>query len=698
MRIKGKIIALGVTTGLCVGVALGAYMLKTTADASDRRIEQLEKTVRDDFDRSARFEVETAISLLRPFAERAARGEITLDEAKKGAADLLRGLRYGDAGYFWADTTEGVNVVLLGRPDEGKSRIDKVDSKGNAFIRDILHAGMAGGGYTTYWFPKKDNGEPFAKRSYSVSFPPFGWVVGTGNYIDDIETLVAEERRVADGDLRKQLGTIVLVVLATGALAAIAAVLIGSSVTRPVAFMVSEAARLRDAVDAGDLAVRGDTSRLDAEFRPVIEGVNETLDAFQKPIDVTATYVRRIARGDVPPRITDTYRGDFNEIKESLNGCVDAVNALVRDARSLVGAAVAGQLSTRADASRHEGEFRNVVQGVNDTLDAVVAPVQEAQRVLERLAARDLTARVSGSYQGDHARIREALNATAEALHDALSQVSRAAQQVSSASSQIAASAQPVASGAAEQAASLEETSGQLEAITAATKRAAASAAEVNNLAARAKGAADEGAAAMEQMSAAMSRIRATAEGTSQIIKDINEIAFQTNLLALNAAVEAARAGDAGRGFAVVAEEVRSLALRAKEASNKTEGLIRESLGEAAEGEATARHVSAKLFEIVGGVGQVSGLVMEIAESARQQDEAIGQVSQAVAEMDAVTQQNAASAEESSVAAADLSREAGDLAAMVTTFELEEHGRPGAHPVRHARNGASGERLPRARA
>ena len=98
------------------------------------------------------------------------------------------------------------------------------------------------------------------------------------------------------------------------------------------------------------------------------------------------------------------------------------------------------------------------MDGVNRTLDAVMAPINEAAGVLEQLAQRDLRARVTGQYQGDHARIKESVNATGEALHDALAQVAQAVNQVSSASTQIAASSQAVASGASEQAASLEET------------------------------------------------------------------------------------------------------------------------------------------------------------------------------------------------------------------------------------------------
>jgi len=436
--------------------------------------------------------------------------------------------------------------------------------------------------------------------------------------------------------------------------------------------LVADAGLLAQAGVEGRLATRADASRHEGDFRKVVEGVNRTLDAVIGPLGMAAAYVDKISKGQIPPPITDRYNGDFNTIKENLNGCIAAVNRLVADAGTLVEAAVAGRLQTRADAAQHQGDFRKIVEGVNQTLDAVLAPVAESASVLEQLAQRDLRARVTGSYQGDHARIKDSVNATGQALEEALSQVASAVDQVSSASQQIAASSQAVASGASEQASSLEETGASIESVSSITKQAADNAQQANSLAQAARDAATEGAAAVEQMQGAMGKIKASAEGTSQIIRDINDIAFQTNLLALNAAVEAARAGDAGRGFAVVAEEVRSLAMRAKEAATKTEALIRQSVTQAGEGEVTARQVAGKLGEIVAGVSKVSDIVSEIAVAAKEQTTGIDQVNQAIAEMDKVTQQNAASAEESSSAASELNGQAEELAAMVGAFQLSQ--------------------------
>jgi methyl-accepting chemotaxis protein len=434
--------------------------------------------------------------------------------------------------------------------------------------------------------------------------------------------------------------------------------------------LVADAVMLSKAAVEGRLATRADASKHHGDYQKVVQGVNNTLDAVIGPLNVTAKYVDSISKGEIPAKITDNYNGDFNLIKNNLNQCIEAVNMLVGDAILLAKAAVEGKLTTRADATKHAGDFRKIVEGVNQTLDAVLEPINEAAQVLEKLSQRDLRARVKGNYQGDHAKIKESLNATGEALHDALLRVAVAVDQVSAASGQIASSSQSVADGASQQASALEETSSSLESMSAMTKRSADNAQQANGLAQTAKGAATEGAVAMEQMGQAMTKIRASAEGTSQIIKDINEIAFQTNLLALNAAVEAARAGEAGRGFAVVAEEVRSLALRSKEAAMKTEVLIKESVRQAEEGEVTAKGVSSKLGEIVTGVTKVTDIVAEISASAKEQSGGIDQVNRAVTDMNKVTQQNAANSEESSSAAAELSSQSEELASMIGAFQL----------------------------
>jgi len=498
-----------------------------------------------------------------------------------------------------------------------------------------------------------------------------GVMKGFDDLIEQTRRDVASSQAQAARSVSSTRLLVLFAILAGAALVVALGVLISRGISGVIKALLTESGKLTQAVEQGQLTVRGDLNAVSSEFQPVIDGVNKTMDAFARPIKVTAEYVDRISKGDLPPKITDAYEGDFNLIKQNLNQCIEAVGALTADAVALSQAAVEGKLSTRADASKHQGDFRKIVAGVNDTLDAVLKPIQEAAQVLASLAQRDLRSRVKGNYQGDHAKIKDSLNATAEALHEALAQVAQAVGQVSSAASQIASSSQAVAAGASEQASSLEETSSSLESMSSVTKQATENAQQANTLAQQAKGAAAEGGVAMVQMSGAMAKVKASAESTSQIIKDINEIAFQTNLLALNAAVEAARAGEAGRGFAVVAEEVRSLALRSKEAANKTEELIRQSVKQASEGEVTARHVNERLTQIATSVTKVSDIVADIAASAQEQTVGIGQVNKAVAQVGQVTQENAASSEEASSAAAQLSGQSEELAAMVSSFQIE---------------------------
>lgn len=432
--------------------------------------------------------------------------------------------------------------------------------------------------------------------------------------------------------------------------------------------------------------------------------IDEVMPADQLPgvYGQMARSVNELVRGHIAVKmrlveVVSAYAtGDFSidmdrlpnqraKITAAIDGVKKSLAAINQEIMKIADAATHGDLSVRGNAGQFRYDFHRIVEGVNRTLDAVVAPIDEATRVLETLAERDLRARVTGQYPGDFARIKSSVNRTAEALHAAMEQVTDAAKAVSTAAEEIASGSQAVADGASRQASALEQTTSSLVEIGAMSTRSTSSAAQARTLAKTAREAASGGANAVEQMSAAMEKIRASATGTSQIIKDINEIAFQTNLLALNAAVEAARAGEAGRGFAVVAEEVRSLALRSKEAATKTEGLIQESVKQAAAGASISHEVASRLQAILVNIEKVGTVTNEIADTAKEQSTAVEQVTEAVNDVNSVTQQNAANSEESSSAAAELSGQAGELAALVDTFQLNRssvtaHLRPAQRP------------------
>ena len=180
--------------------------------------------------------------------------------------------------------------------------------------------------------------------------------------------------------------------------------------------LTEDAAMLAEAGVQGKLTVRADAGRHQGAYRKIIEGVNQTLDAVTGPLHTAAVCVERIAKGDIPAKITDTYQGDFNLLKNNLNTCIDAMNALVEDADMLAKAAVEGKLATRADASRHHGDFRRMIEGVNQTLDEVIGPLHVAAEYVERIGNGDIPAKITETYKGDFDTLKHSINACIKGL------------------------------------------------------------------------------------------------------------------------------------------------------------------------------------------------------------------------------------------------------------------------------------------
>jgi methyl-accepting chemotaxis protein len=390
--------------------------------------------------------------------------------------------------------------------------------------------------------------------------------------------------------------------------------------------------------------------------------VNRLIDAFVDPINVTADYIDRISKGNIPAKITDNYNGDFNLIKNNLNACIDAVNGMSADAVMLAKAAVEGKLATRADASKHQGDFRKIVQGVNDTLDSVVDPIDDVRRVMGAMETGDMNQTITKTYKGDFAALKEAINNTIFKLSETIAQITTAADALSNASGQVSATAQSLSQSSSEQAASVEETTASLEQMTASVSQNTENAKVTDNMASKAAKEAGEGGEAVGKTVDAMKSI-------ADKIGIIDDIAYQTNLLALNAAIEAARAGEHGKGFAVVAAEVRKLAERSQVAAQE----IGELAGSSVKMAERAGHL---LEEMVPSIRKTSDLVQEIASASQEQSTGVAQINNAMGQLNKATQQNASASEELAATAEELGGQAGQLQQLMEFFSVDE-GRTG---------------------
>ncbi|QFY45157.1 hypothetical protein F6R98_16295 [Candidatus Methylospira mobilis] len=434
--------------------------------------------------------------------------------------------------------------------------------------------------------------------------------------------------------------------------------------------LLADIGRLSSAATQGDLSARVDVSRHQGDYRRIVQGLNETLDAVIVPMNAAAQTVERIAQGDIPAPITNGFPGDFNALRNNLNLAINNINALIADSAQLSQAAMAGKLSTRADASRHQGDYRRIVQGVNQTLDAIIEPIEQTVRVLSALAKADLTEKINQQYQGTFATLRNDANTTVDNLARHVLLIKDAVDATGAAAREIAAGNADLSHRTEQQAAGLAETASSMEQLASTVKLNADSARQASELASETSVVAIKGGSVVRDVVNTMNAINESSQRIVDIIGVIDGIAFQTNILALNAAVEAARAGEQGRGFAVVASEVRTLAQRSAAAAREIKQLISDSVEKVEDGSRQVEFAGRTMQEIVFSVQRVTELVSEISTASTEQSAGIDLVNKAVSEMDASTQQNAALVEQAAASAESLEDQARQLQAMTAVFRL----------------------------
>jgi methyl-accepting chemotaxis protein len=365
--------------------------------------------------------------------------------------------------------------------------------------------------------------------------------------------------------------------------------------TESLRAMSADAQMLSKAAVDGTLATRADASKYLGEYRKIVQGVNETLDAVVAPVNEVMRVMGSIESGDLTARITTQYQGDFHRLALAIN---NGASRLAQTLTDISGAAHA-LASSSDELNSSSGAMASTAEAMTKQANTAAAGTEQASVNVKNMAAG--VEQISAN-SGTVASATEEVSTNLRTVGAAVEQMSSNMRTIAGASEQMTGSVNTVASAIAEMSASLNEVG-----------KNSAQAAVVAGKASTAAGTTAE----------TVDKLGRSAQEIGKVVDMIKGIAAQTNLLALNATIEAASAGEAGKGFAVVANEVKELA-------KQTAGATEEIRAQVEGMQTNTRHAVKAIEEIVHIINEINSISGTIAAAVEEQTASTNEISKNV--------------------------------------------------------------------
>ena len=372
LSMKQVLVFLSILTASVIAITISYISLYNINKLANNAQVNFEEATDSGYKLEIKSQVQNVLSSIQREYDKFKAGLETEEEAKYNAKEAVRYMRYRDdkSGYFWIDDTKYnlvMHPILVNK--EGINRKDLTDSNGVKIIQVIYNACQQGGGFNKFDFTKADGVTVAPKLAYSGFFKPWGWMISTGNYYDDIEKEIAEQKDEMSSlyhSIFRVLIIVLLVIILTTAF--LFFLIVTHFAVKPLRIVDSSLAEI--ASGNADL-----TKRVDIKSLKEIDAITNHFNAFTNKMQLIMKDIKNTRDGL-------NFVG--NELKSSAKETEDSVKQILSNIEE--GNVEIGKTSDSINETSIAME--DITKGINnltDMIDNQVAGVTQASAAIEQM-------------------------------------------------------------------------------------------------------------------------------------------------------------------------------------------------------------------------------------------------------------------------------------------------------------------------